>query len=86
MEKTVSQAIAYRRSVRVFKEKPLVTEKVEECLRNATLAATSSNLQLWEFYHITDKIVLDGMVTACLGQNAAKYAQQMVVVVTRKDL
>ena len=86
MEKTVSQAIAYRRSVRVFKEKPLVAEKVEECIRNATLAATSSNLQLWEFYHITDKTVLDGMVTACLGQNAAKYAQQMVVVVTRRDL
>ena len=86
MEKTVSQAIAYRRSVRVFKDEPLATEKVAQCIQNATLAATSSNLQLWEFYHITDNAILQQMVKACLGQNAARYARQMVVVVTRKDL
>ncbi len=86
MEKSVSEAIAYRRSVRVFKETPLDPEKIKSCIENATLAATSSNLQLWEFYHITDTTALKQMVNACLGQNAAKYAQQMVVVVARKDL
>ncbi len=87
MEKTVSEAINYRRSIRIFKENiELDAEKVRTCIHNATLAPTSSNLQLWEFYHIVDKAILKKMVPACLGQNAAKYAKQMVVVVTRKDL
>lgn len=87
MEKTVSEAISYRRSVRIFNpEKELETEKVKQCIKNATLAPTSSNLQLWEFYHLTDASILKKMTLACLGQNAAKYSKQMVVVVVRKDL
>lgn len=87
MERTVTEAINYRRSVRIFKEDAdLDTEKVKDCIENATLAATSSNLQLWEFYHITDKAILEKMTAACLGQNAAKYSKQMLVVVARKDL
>lgn len=86
MEKTVSEAIAYRRSTRVYKDQPIDAEKVRHCLVNASLAPTSSNLQLWEFYHITDKEALDKMAAACFNQSAAKTAQQMVVVVARKDL
>jgi nitroreductase len=86
MEKTVSEAIAYRRSTRVYKDQAIDPQKVKECLVNASLAPTSSNLQLWEFYHITDKNFLSKMTKACLGQNAAKTAQQLVVVVARKDL
>lgn len=87
MEKTVSEAIAYRRSVRVFKEDiELDAEKVRQCIANATLAPTSSNLQLWEFYHITDKEKLKHLTEACLGQNAAKTAKHMVIVIARKDL
>ncbi|WP_350285670.1 nitroreductase family protein [uncultured Croceitalea sp.] len=87
MEKTVTAAIKYRRSVRVYdQDKAIVADKVKECIRNATLAPTSSNLQLWEFYHVTNKKVLQKLTKACLGQNAAKYAKQMVVVVVRKDL
>lgn len=86
MEKTVSEAIAYRRSVRVYKDEPIDAENVQQCLVNASLAPTSSNLQLWEFYHITDKETLGKMAAACLGQNAAKTAQQLVVVVARQDL
>jgi nitroreductase len=59
---------------------------VKQCLENAALAPTSSNLQLWEFYHITDKATLKQMTKFCLNQNAAKTAQQLVVIVTRKDL
>jgi len=86
MEKTVSEAIAYRRSARVYKDESIDSEKVKQCLVNASLAPTSSNLQLWEFYHITNKDILGKMTEACLSQSAAKTAQQMVVVVTRKDL
>jgi nitroreductase len=86
MEKTVSEAISYRRSVRVYKDESIDSEKVKQCLVNASLAPTSSNLQLWEFYHITNKETLGKMAEACLNQSAAKTAQQLVVVVARKDL
>ena len=86
MEKTVSEAIAYRRSTRVYKDEPIDIQKVKQCLVNASLAPTSSNLQLWEFYHVTDKDKLKRLAEACFNQSAAKTAQQLVVVVTRKDL
>ena len=87
MEKTVSEAIAYRRSVRIYKEDiELDNEIVRKCLLNASLAPTSSNMQLWEFYHVTDKTKLKALSKACFDQPAAKTAKQLVVVVTRKDL
>ncbi|WP_035671496.1 nitroreductase family protein [Flavobacterium sp. 83] len=85
-EKSVSDAIKYRRSVRVFKNEPIDTQKVKDCIHLATLAATSSNMQLWEFYHIVSPEIIQKITTASFGQNAAKTAQQMVVVVARKDL
>ncbi len=86
MEKTVTEAIHYRRSTRVYKAEPIDDQKVKHCLKNATLAPTSSNLQLWEFYHITDKATLKQLAEACFNQSAVKTAQQLVVVVARKDL
>jgi len=87
MEKTVTEAIAYRRSVRVFKpDIELDQKKVQQCIQNSFLAPTSSNLQLWEFYHVTDKTKLKELTKACLGQNAAKTAKELVVVVVRKNL
>lgn len=85
-EKTVSEAINYRRSVRAFKSEPLDEQKVRECIHLATLAATSSNMQLWEFYHIISPEIRQELAIASFNQGAARTAQQMVVVVTRKDL
>ena len=86
-EKTVSEAIQYRRSVRVYDEgKKLDSNKVKTCLEQASLAPNSSNMQLWEFYHITSTEVLDKLSPLCFNQNAAKTAQEMVVFVVRKDL
>ncbi|CAL2089846.1 Nitroreductase [Tenacibaculum sp. 190524A05c] len=86
-EKTVSEAINYRRSVRVYdNEKPIDSAVVKKCIQQAVLAPNSSNMQLWEFYHITSKNVIEEIVPLCFGQNAAKTAQQLVVVAVRKDL
>lgn len=85
-ERTVSEAIEYRRSVRVFKKDPIDEQKVKECIHLSTLAATSSNMQLWEFYHIVTPNILQEIATASFDQSAAKTAQQIVVVVVRKDL
>jgi len=85
MEKTVSEAIAYRRAVRVFQDSPIDPEKVKSCIANGVLAPTSSNLQLWEFVHVTSPDLLGRITEACFGQNAAKTARQIVVVVARRD-
>ena len=85
-EKTVSDAIKYRRSVRIFKPEPLDTAKVKECIRLASLAPNSSNMQLWEFYHILSTDMLQRVSRLCMDQNASKNANQMVVFVVRKDL
>lgn len=86
-EKRVSEAINYRRSVRIFdNEKPLDADKVKQCIKQAILAPNSSNMQLWEFHHIVSENIKKKMIPLCFNQNAAKTAQQLVVVVTRKDL
>ena len=75
----------FRRAVRYYAPTPISEEKVRECLKLATLAPTSSNMQLYELYHITDKALLEKLAKACLGQLTATTAQQMVVFVTRQD-
>jgi nitroreductase len=86
-EKTVSEAIAYRRSVRVYDaEKPIDKNIVKQCIKQAALAPNSSNMQLWEFYHITSKDSIAKIAPFCFNQNAARTAEQLVVFVTRKDL
>ncbi|MCR5078168.1 MAG: nitroreductase family protein [Prevotella sp.] len=80
------ELLEYRRAVRKYDPtRQIDPERVRECLELATLAPTSSNMQLWEAYHITDKEVLAKLAQACLGQGSAKTAQQMVVFVTRQD-
>ncbi|SNR66852.1 Nitroreductase [Lutibacter agarilyticus] len=80
-------ALNYRRSVRLYDEnKEINTEIVKKCIQQATLAPTSSNMQLWEFHHITSSKKLRKLTEECLGQSAAKTAKQLVVVVVRKDL
>ena len=84
---SLTAAIEYRRSVRVYDEtKEIDTETVKKCIQQATLAPTSSNMQLWEFHHITSQKMIDQLTVACLNQNAAKTAKQLVVIVVRKDL
>ena len=76
----------YRRSVRIFKKETIDENKVKQCLEWASLSPNSSNMQLWEFHHITDAKTLELLSQACLSQSAATTAQQMVVFVTRRDL
>ena len=51
----LEEVLNFRRSVRRYdKNKPIDPEKVKHCLELATLAPNSSNMQLWEFYQITN--------------------------------
>lgn len=83
----LEEVLNYRRSVRVFdKARPLDPEKVKHCLELATLAPNSSNMQLWEFYQVTEPGLMAKISKACLGQTAASTASEIVVFVTRQDL
>lgn len=83
---TFPEIINYRRSVRQYKGLPIDSEKVKQCIATATLSPNSSNMQLWEFYHVTSPEILKDLSIACLNQSAASSAQEMVVFVTRQDL
>lgn len=84
---TLEEILEHRRSVRKYDpDKPVDSEEVKRCIELATLAPTSSNMQLWEAYHITDAAILGKLSKACFNQSAAATAKQMVVFVTRQDL
>lgn len=83
----LEQILNFRRSVRVFdKNRSIDPEKVKHCLELATLAPNSSNMQLWEFFQITDPALMAEISEACLGQTATATASEIVVFVTRQDL
>ena len=81
-----NEVIKSRRSVRDFLNKNINILTVKKCIKNATLAPNSSNLQLWEFYHIINSELKADISKACFDQPAAKTANQFVIIVTRKDL
>ena len=83
---TLEEIINFRRSIRHYNNELLDSEKVKHCIELATLAPNSSNMQLWKFYHITNPEILKKLAVACLNQESATTAQQMVVFVTRQDL
>jgi NAD(P)H-flavin oxidoreductase len=84
---SLKEILEHRRAVRCYDSaQPIDAERVKACIELATLAPSSSNMQLWECYHITDKNLLTAMGKACLSQQSATTAQQLVVFVTRQDL
>ena len=83
----LEEVLNYRRSVRNYQtDNNLDTARVKHCLEMASLAPSSSNMQLWEFYHITDKELIQKMAHASLSQSAVVTANQLVIFVTRRDL
>jgi nitroreductase len=72
-----------RRSVRKFTDKPIPAEVLDDCLDMAMLAPNSSNLQQWEFYVVKSPDKKAKLVEACLNQNAAGTAAELIVIVAR---
>jgi nitroreductase len=76
-----------RRSNRYFEETIEVPdETVLSALTLAQLSPNSSNMQLWGFYWIKSKDLLEQMTPLCMGQSAARTAKHLVVFVTRQGL
>ena len=83
----LEEILNHRRAVRKYSTTERIdTEKVRRCLELALLAPTSSNMQLFEMYHITDGELLKRLAVASLDQQSATTAQEMVVFVVRRDL
>ena len=83
---TLEEILRTRRAVRRYADEAIDDDTVRHCIDLARLAPTSSNMQLWECYHITDPDTIRRLVPACLDQTAVSTAQQLVVFVTRRDL
>ena len=86
MKKEFDKIVRIRRSVRRYKKTDINDDDVKDSIRHASLAPNSSNLQLWEFYHVTSEELMNKVSEACFDQPAARTANQFVVIVTRKDL
>jgi len=54
-----------RRSIRLYKDEPVSRETIGELLKDATQAATGSNVQPWEFVVITDKSFMKEISDSC---------------------
>jgi nitroreductase len=90
--KTPSTAAAFheilenRRSIRIYDTTPLPEEVMKACLKEAILAPSSSNLQVYELYWVKDPVKKKALAQACLGQPAATTAGDLIVIAARHDL
>lgn len=80
------QALHARRAMREFDGTGVPEAIMRECLHDATLAPSSSNLQVYELYWVRDADKKARIAEACLAQPAATTAGEIVVVVARGDL
>lgn len=79
------KVVMSRRSVRRFDDTPIPDAVLQDCLDMALLAPNSSNLQPWEFHVIKTPALKKELAVACLDQNAARTAQELVVIVARLE-
>lgn len=84
---SLKEALDYRRAIRYYDhERSIDPALIRECLQLAQLAPTSSNLQLWEAYHVVSPQLKASIAQASFDQMAVSTADQLVVFVTREDL
>lgn len=79
------KVVMSRRSVRRFDDTPVPDTVLQDCLDMALLAPNSSNLQPWEFHVVKTPALKKELAVACLNQNAARTAQELVVIVARLE-
>lgn len=71
-----------RRSVRKYDASAEFNhDDVAKALELTTLSPNSSNMQMWEFHRVISKDKKAALAELCMGQNAAKTANELVVFV-----
>ena len=74
----VYEAIAYRRSIRNYLDKPVEEEKIERVLEAGRLAPSAANKQEWHFIIVRDKELLEKLMKAAGDQ---KFVAEAPVVI-----
>jgi len=80
------EIVRTRRAVRKFDPTDYDPNAVSRSLERAHLAPSSSNMQLWEFYRVSQPETMKLLSRFCMGQNTTETAREMIVVVARPDL
>lgn len=80
------KTVQSRRAIRVFDGTPIPEQVMRDCLADAVLAPSASNLQCYEIYWIRDDAKKKRMPDLCLGQPGVATAGELVVIVSRVDL
>lgn len=83
-----NEVVNNRRAVRLYSQTDYNPQSVTKSLKRAILAPTSSNMQLYELYRITDDNAEAKKIInyCCLNQNTSRTAREFVIVVARPDL
>ncbi|MGF1774038.1 nitroreductase family protein [Vibrio wakamikoensis] len=77
----LEQLLHSRRSVRKYNaEAAFDHNAVQRALEHATLSPNSSNMQMWAFHRVISDEKRQQLAEICMGQNAAKTANELVVV------
>ena len=83
---TFKEAVEYRRAIRKFTQEGYDYSVTKKSLENALLAPSSSNMQLYQFYRISNENLKKEIAYCCLNQSAATTAVELIVLITRPDL
>ena len=76
---------ASRRSIRSFLPDPVPQEVLDRCLDSARCAASSSNLQPWEFVVIRTPEIRQRANAICFHQQGPETAPLLIAVVTHRE-
>lgn len=84
---SLEQLLSSRRSVRKYDQNAKFDHNaVQRALENATLSPNSSNMQMWAFHRVISAEKRSQLSEICMGQNAAKTANELVVVTVTPDI
>lgn len=74
-----------RRTIRTFLPDPIPPEVLDRCLDSACRAASSSNLQPWEFILLRSPEARKAANALCFEQQATRTAPLLIAIVTHRD-
>lgn len=75
----VQEAIAARRSIRAFQDRPVEDGKLQRVLEAGRLAPSARNLQEWKFVVVRDRDAIRKFAPVCNGQSFVAEAGALIV-------
>ena len=75
-----------RRSIRKYLDKPIEQEKLTAILRAAMAAPSACNQQPWEFFIVTDKVMIEELSKVTRYTGCAKDAPVVIVPAYREEV